>query len=227
MESAGLYNQNLLVTTINSRFTSKISLQGSYSLADAHSNTDGLGTFPANQYSLAGEYGPAANDIRNRGSLGGSITSKWGLVWNPLIIIQSGAPFNITTSQDIYNDTVLSARPGFATSAGQPGVIATSYGLFDPDPVPGEVIVPRNYGRGPGLFIVNLRLARTFIYRERFKLTLSVSSRNLLNHLNPGPIIGNINSPLFGQSNQLGGGFGAYSDGANNRRLEFQARFAF
>jgi TonB dependent receptor len=227
MESAGLYNQNLLVTNINSRLTPKISLQASYSFAYARSNTDGLNTFPANQYSMAGEYGPAANDIRNRASLGGSITSKWGLVWNPLIILQSGAPFNITTSQDIYNDTVLTARPGFATNPNQPGVIATSYGLFDPDPVPGEIIVPRNYGRGPGLFIVNLRLARTFTYREHAKLTLSISSRNLLNHLNPGPIIGNINSPLFGQSNQLGGGFGAYSDGANNRRLEFQARFAF
>jgi len=227
MESAGLYNQNLLITNINSRLTPKTSLFGSYSLAYARSNTDGLNTFPANQYSMAGEYGPASNDVRNRMSLGGSITSKWGLVWNPFVILQSGAPFNIITSQDVYNDTVLTARPGFATNPNQPGVIATSHGLFDPDPVAGETIVPRNYGRGPGLFTVNLRLARAFIYREHMKLTLSVSSRNLLNHLNPGPIVGNINSPLFGQSNQLGGGFGAYSDGANNRRLEFQARFAF
>ena len=102
----------MLLTNINSRLTPKISLLASYSLAYARSNTDGLNTFPANQYSMAGEYGPAANDIRNRASLGGSITSKWGLVWNPLIILQSGAPFNITTSQDIYNDTVLTARPG-------------------------------------------------------------------------------------------------------------------
>jgi hypothetical protein len=227
MESAGLYNGNLLVTNINSRLTPKTSLFGSYSLAYARSNTDGLNTFPANQYSMAGEYGPASNDVRNRMSLGGSIASKGGLVWNPFVILQSGAPFNIITSQDVYNDTVLTARPGFATNPNQPGVIATSYGLFDPDPVAGETIVPRNYGRGPGLFTVNLRLARTFIFREHLKLTLSASSRNLLNHLNPGPIVGNINSPLFGQSNQLGGGFGAYSDGANNRRMEFQARFAF
>jgi hypothetical protein len=227
MESGGLYNGNLLVTNFNSRLTPKTSLFGSYSLAYARSNTDGLNTFPANQYSMAGEYGPAVNDVRNRMSLGGSITSKGGLVWNPFVILQSGAPFNIITSQDVYNDTVLTARPGFATNPNQPGVIATSYGLFDPDPVAGETIVPRNYGRGPGLFTVNLRLARTFIFREHLKLTLSASSRNLLNHLNPGPIVGNINSPLFGQSNQLGGGFGAYSDGANNRRMEFQARFAF
>ena len=227
MESAGLYNQNLLVTTINSRLTRKISLSGSYSFGYAMSNTDGLGTFPANQYSMAGEYGPASTDVRNRLSMGGSITTMFGLVWNPLVILQSGAPFNITTSQDIYGDTVLTARPGFATNPNQPGVIATSYGLFDPDPTPGEALVPRNYGRGPGLFTVNLRVARTFTYREHLKLTLSVSSRNLLNHLNPGPIIGTLNSPLFGESNQLGGGFGAYSDGANNRRLEVQARFAF
>jgi hypothetical protein len=217
----------MLLTNLNSRLTQKISLFGNYTLAYARSNTDGLNTFPANQYSMAGEYGPAANDVRNRASMGGTITSKFGLLWNPFIILQSGAPFNITTSQDIYNDTVLTARPGFATNPNQPGVIATSYGLFDPDPAPGEILVPRNYGRGPGQFVVNLRLARTFTYHEHEKLTLSVSARNLMNHLNPGPIIGNINSPLFGQSNQLAGGNGAYADSANNRRLEFQARFSF
>jgi len=227
MESAGLYNQNLLLTNVNSHLTPKISLFGTYSLSYVRSNTDGLNTFPANQYSMAGEYGPAANDVRNRASLGGTIASKFGLLWNPFVILQSGAPFNIITSQDIYNDTVLTARPGFATNPNQPGVIATSYGLFDPDPAPGEKLVPRNYGRGPGLFTVNLRLARSFVIREHEKLTLSISARNLLNHLNPGPIIGNVNSPLFGESNQIGGGNGAYADGANNRRLEFQARFAF
>ena len=227
MESAGLYNQNLLLTNLNSRLTPRISLFGTYSLAYVRSNTDGLNTFPANQYSMNGEYGPASNDVRNRASLGGSLNSIFGLLWNPFIIVQSGAPFNITTSQDLYNDTVLTARPGFAASPDQPGVIATRYGLFDPAPAPGEKIVPRNYGRGPGQFLVNLRVARTFTFRERQKLTFSVSARNMLNHLNQGPIIGNINSPLFGESNQIGGGNGAYADGANNRRLEFQARFAF
>jgi hypothetical protein len=67
------------------------------------------------------------------------------------------------------------ARPGFATDPNQPGVIATSYGLFDPDPTPGEKIVPRNCGRGPGEFAVNLRLSRTFAYREHKNITLSVS----------------------------------------------------
>jgi len=62
---------------------------------------------------------------------------------------------------------------------------------------------------------------------RRYNLTVSISARNIFNHDNPGPIIGNINSPLFGQANSLAGGFGAFAESANNRRLELQARFTF
>ena len=64
---------------------------------------------------------------------------------------------------------------------------------------------------------------------RRYNLTISMSIRNLLNHNNPGPIIGNITSPLFGRANQIAGapnGEGFYET-ANNRRLESQIRFTF
>jgi hypothetical protein len=56
-----------------------------------------------------------------------------------------------------------------------------------------------------------------------------LSIRNLLNHTNPGPIIGNITSPLFGQANQMAGNQNGegFSENANNRRLELQMRLAF
>jgi hypothetical protein len=58
-----------------------------------------------------------------------------------------------------------------------------------------------------------------------------MSIRNVLNHTNPGPIIGNITSPLFGQANQSAGsstlGGTGFSEAANNRRLELQTRFTF
>ena len=54
-----------------------------------------------------------------------------------------------------------------------------------------------------------------------------MSVRNLLNHTNPGPIIGNITSPLFGQANQPSGGGFVFSEAANNRRLELQLRLTF
>ena len=60
-------------------------------------------------------------------------------------------------------------------------------------------------------------------------MIVGMSARNLLNHTNPGPIVGDITSPLFGFSNQTnvtpnGEGF---SESANNRRLELQIRLTF
>ena len=228
MESAGLYNQNLLLTNINSRLTPKISLLASYSLAYARSNTDGLNTFPANQYSMAGEYGPAANDIRNRASLGGSITSKLGLVWNPF------------DHSAIGRAVQHHHQPGYLQRYGS----HRAAGIRDQSKPAGRdcdvvraVRSRSGAGRddraaklwtGPGtVHCEPTSGAHLHPPRARQAHALRSSARNLLNHLNPGPIIGNINSPLFGQSNQMGGGFGAYADGANNRRLEFQARFAF
>jgi hypothetical protein len=208
------------------------------------SNTDGLATFPSNPYNFAGEYGPAATDVRHRVSAGGSIES-WGKIrWSPLINLDSGPPFDITAGQDLYADTLFNARPGFATNPGKPGVIATPYGLLDPNPTPGEAVVPRNYGRGPGSILVNLRIARAFAFGplraqadnkapadHRYGLNVSLAVRNMINHTNPGPIIGNITSPLFGQANQPAGantlGGTGFSESANNRRLEFQTRLTF
>jgi hypothetical protein len=213
---------------------------------------------------MAGEYGPASSDIHHQVTFGGSIATKWGLRFNPLFIADSGPPFDITVGHDFFGDTLFNARPGIASDPNRPGVVLTQYGFLDPKPTPGETIVPRNYGRGPGTVMLNLRVSKTFAFGpagegtvstgggrrrqtgpfeiggpqggtsstgHRYNLTISLSMRNLINHNNPGPIIGNIESPLFGRANQpygLGslGGTG-FSESADNRRLELQTRFTF
>ncbi len=257
MESSGLYNQNQLITNVNSRLNNNVSLFGYYTLNRAMSNTDGLSTFPGSPYTMAGEYGPAATDIRHRAFIGGSLNTKWNVRLSPFIVVQSGAPYDITIGQDIYGDTLFTARPGIPTDLSKPGLIDTKYGWLDPNPTPGEQILPRNSGRGPGLISVNMRLGKTIGFgpeREgagapgavgaghnsgyhsifsdiptsrRYNLTISLSARNLLNHVNEGPIIGQITSPLFGEANQVAGGYGAFAETANNRRLELQMRFTF
>jgi hypothetical protein len=68
---------------------------------------------------------------------------------------------------------------------------------------------------------------------RRFNLTFSANARNLFNDVNLGPRIGTIGSPLFGQSNSIGGLFGGGPGGpgggtqAANRRIDFQAVFTF
>ena len=162
MESAGVYNQNQLIVNVNTKVNKNVSLNGSYMVNKAMSNTDGLGTFPANQYSLDGEYGPASTDVRHRATLAGSVNSRWNVRVSPLLVLQSGAPFDITSGQDFYGTTLFNSRPGMATDAARPGVVRTAYGLLDPNPAAGETILPRNYGRGPGLVRMNLRVAKTF-----------------------------------------------------------------
>jgi hypothetical protein len=184
-------------------------------------------------------------------------------------VVQTGAPFDITAGSDLYGTTLFNGRPGIATDPAKPGLIQTSYGLLDPNPTPGEPLVPRNYGRGPGQVSMNLRLAKVIGFGKekgsgggdprpaasaapgmtaqaaggggigrvigtpttahRYNLSIGLSIRNLLNHTNAGPIIGNITSPLFGFANQVAGGANGegFYETANNRRLESQIRFTF
>lgn len=281
--SSGLYNQNELIVNVNSRINQAVSLFGSYVYNRALSNTDysppprntdfnpaisfgalGVGSFPANPYSMTGEYGPASTDIRNQGTFGGSIATKWGFSFNPLVILESGAPFNITAGQDLYGDTLFNGRPGITVDPTRPGLVQTKYGLLDPNPIPGEAILPRNFGRGPGLVMANLRVMKTFAFGpsgetvapatggrrpptgpfntggaaggssstgHRFVLSVSMAIRNIVNRDNPGAIIGNVTSPLFGRANQPYGagslGGTGFSESADNRRLELQVRLRF
>jgi hypothetical protein len=271
MESSGIYNQNQVIANVNSKLNAGLSLFGFYVYNHARSNTDGVGTFPANPYNFAGEYGPASTDVHHRFTVGGSITLRWAVRISPFVVAQSGAPFDITSGSDLYGTTLFNGRPGIATDPAKPGLIQTAYGLLDPNPAAGERLLGRNYGRGPGQFNVNLRIAKTIgLGRERggsadsrpaavgqsagqsatlaaaggrglggligsasttrrFNLSIGVSVRNLLNHTNPGPIVGNITSPYFGFANQVAGGQNGegFYETANNRRLESQIKFTF
>jgi len=60
---------------------------------------------------------------------------------------------------------------------------------------------------------------------RRYNLTFTVAARNVLNHPNLAMPVGNLNSPLFGQSNALMGP--PFSSGSANRRIDLQMLFNF
>jgi hypothetical protein len=60
---------------------------------------------------------------------------------------------------------------------------------------------------------------------RRYDLTLGLSALNVLNHVNLALPIGNISSPLFGESNALAGE--PYSSSAANRTIHLQATLRF
>jgi hypothetical protein len=168
-ESDGILNQNQLITNINSRINSNISLFGYYTYGRAFSNTDTQATFPANPYNLQQEYGRSAFDIRHKVFFGGSILMKYGVQLSPFMIFNSGRPFNITIGRDLNGDLSFTDRPSLApaSSCGQQGIVCTAFGDFNLNPAPGAAIIPRNYGNGPSYFSLNLRLAKTWGFGER------------------------------------------------------------
>jgi hypothetical protein len=78
-------------------------------------------------------------------------------------------------------------------------------------------------GRGGGLFG-----GGGATINRRYSLTFTANARNVFNDVNLGPRQGLIGSPLFGQSNSIGGLFGGGGGTqASNRRIDFQVVFTF
>jgi hypothetical protein len=159
-ESTGTMRQHQLITNFNTRFNRRISLFGFYMLNQAKSDTDGVGSFPSDTYNLATEWGSSSFDVRHRVFTGGSITIPGRVMFSPFVTASSGQPFNITLGNDLNHDGILNERPAFCTSGAT--CVQTAWGSFDVNPTASSTIIPRNYGRGPGQFSVNMRLARTW-----------------------------------------------------------------
>jgi hypothetical protein len=165
-ESAGLFNQNQLITNFNLRMGAKLMLFGVYTLGYAHGNT----TSPMNPYDVAQDYGRAAFDVRHRAFVGGNWNLPHGFSISPFVVANSGPPFNITLGQDLYGTGMFNARPAFAgPNTPVSNILKTSWGTFDTSgsPAAGETIIPPYYGTGPNQFTANLRLGKTFGFGKK------------------------------------------------------------
>ena len=294
-EASGQFNQRQFFIGFNSRLSRTFQFSGNYFISKTTNDTDGQGgsLFPMNSYDTSGEFGRGSFDIRHRFTLFGTINLPWWkIVMSPFIVANSGPPFNIITGQDLNLDRQVNERPSFAAPNAPCSEIirCTRFGAFNLQPLPGEPIIPRNFGKSPGSFVVNLRISRAFAFgtiggsnaarpqgqaaaaagggadgakrpvggpggpmiagggggvkavgpqgggaappsEKRYNLNVSISFQNLLNHVNLGTPVGNLSSPSFGESTNLGGSFGGFggggSTGAGNRRIYAQVRLNF
>ncbi len=172
-EASGQFNQRQFFVGFNSRFSRTFQLNGNYSFSKSTNDTDGQGgqVFPMNSYDLTGEFGRSSFDIRHRFTVFGTINLPWWkVVLNPFVVANTGPGFNITTGEDRNLDRQYNERPSFAAANANcdaPNIRCTRFGNFNLTPLPGEKIVPRNYGQAPGSFVVNLRISRTFAFIDK------------------------------------------------------------
>lgn len=161
-ESTGFLNQQQVITNFRTQLNDKITLFGNYRLSFSKSDADGAGSFPAYSYDLSGEWGRSALDIRHNVFVGGSMTLPLGINLRPFINASSGRPFNITTGIDTNGDTRFTERPTFGQLASRCSVLGLTTSFCDVSGGNTNSIIPRNYGRGPTFFNVNLNVSRTF-----------------------------------------------------------------
>jgi hypothetical protein len=223
--SAGVYRSNRLTATVLFHLGERLGLFGSYTLRFDKNDAELNGTFPSNQYNLGVDYARSLGDIRHTATLGGSAGLPYGIHTSAYLRALSGAPFNIVVGQDLNGDTQFNDRPAFATDLTRPSVVLTRFGAFDTSPIPGQTIIPRNYGQGPGQFLVNLTFGKSLAVgpvlqpagnpaakpaartpaQRKYTLDLVVEAENLLNHPNLAPPVGTLGSPLFGRSTAVTG----------------------
>ncbi|MFZ3213934.1 MAG: carboxypeptidase regulatory-like domain-containing protein [Terriglobales bacterium] len=183
--SEGIFRQNQLITNFRVNAGAKLSLFGFYTLnyanSDLGSGASSAGTgvagftsggslsnpmFISDQSDPMTDYGRAAFDVRHKAVLGGTVGLPKGFRLNPFMIVSSGTPYNVTVPQDLNGDSIFNDRPGFVSTATcspvtklPSGNFCTPLGTFNPAGT--GPILPINYGSGPTLFTMNVRLSKT------------------------------------------------------------------
>jgi hypothetical protein len=238
------------------RFSHGIQGMGSYTWShtlDVTTDSNGGGA-PMNPYWWKGDYGNANWDLRHRfvGTfvydipffattnplVKGAFT---GWQANGIITIQSGAPFNVTTSSDTANTASSGTyRPNLVHAAtencGRGHLIgcvdATAFTLQNLYPINPTGFAYGNAGRnllhGPGMEVVNFSLFKNFPIKERLKFQFRFESFAFFNHTNfgnPGggaPGVGANSATTFGTSS-----FGNITTASGNRNIQFGAKLFF
>ena len=162
MQSAGTNIGNGVSLNYRGRYNRYFSGFGQYTWSKWESNTDGISWFPENQFDPNGEWSRASWDQRQRFGFYGMFNPESPLNIAVGLFLNTGKPWSILTGDDNYGTSLFNARPDG---------------------------VARNSEDGPGSADLDLRWGYDFKLRPKEAdkspaLGLSVSSFNVLNHVN-------------------------------------------
>ncbi|RZU41733.1 TonB-dependent receptor [Edaphobacter modestus] len=181
-----------LVGQISHRFSNHFSFNANYTWSHAldygvNNQTATTANNLLDPQDLRAEYGNAISNVPNRLVINSVLTSPWKKTgwmayltndWelSPSYALQSGLPYNMTTSGTI--SAGFNGTPGGANLSGIGGGINGSNGTFR---VPG---IARNSFSQPKTNVLDLRISKRFSITERAKLELLGETFNLANHQN-------------------------------------------
>jgi Carboxypeptidase regulatory-like domain/TonB dependent receptor len=177
IESRGRQVGNAIDLTLQGDAGRWFSGLAQYTFSHTNNDTGGVMWFPANQYSMAGEYGRADFDQRHRFNLLGTINQDHWLNLGIAAKLYSGMPYTETSGNDTFNTGMLNARP-----AG----------------------VNRNTLQTAGNSELDLRWSRDLALRPKKSdktpvFSMAIDAFNITNRTNYTAYVGNVQSAFFGQ----------------------------
>jgi Carboxypeptidase regulatory-like domain len=227
-DTANSSNYNALQITAKKRFSTGLSFNINYAWARnmGWGTSDLLleGAPQDNDLHAGGEYGRTPYDLRHsfiasvlyelpfaRWAGNGHFVKETVGGWqiSSVITAQTGLPLNITENSN-YSDSRPDYIGGNAVLSNYDNTrLYLNPAAFQLVPLlNGNPIQPGNIGRdavpGPGLWTVDLSLAKNFTITERSRFQIRADAFNSLNHPNPSNIVTNLSQGSFGTINTLG-----------------------
>ncbi len=161
-QSGGFYKENQVMVTARAMYKAAMFFT-SYTYSNAQGDTSGVGTVPSVSSDPGLDYGRTSFDIANRFVLLGSFDLPWKISASPMVVANSGTPYNITAGSDLTGDNQFNGRPAYAANCDETGAVDTAqFGCLDTEPWlnSGEKIIPYGLGTGPSNIAMNMRLSK-------------------------------------------------------------------
>jgi hypothetical protein len=219
IESSGHSTAQMLAVGLRANLNPKVTINGGYTMSFAEGDTDSLTSprfvvnsigFPAYSYDLSNEIAPSAFNARHSLFLVGSVGLPFGFRLNSIIVASSGRRFNITSGSDRNYDALFFERPTFAELATRCQVLGLTNSFCDISGEDPNAIIPRNYGKGPGSFNVNMNLSKTFGFGGEKRSAVATTDPNQQGNQTAGNKTGNRRG---GNRRGAGGGGAARGGG--------------
>lgn len=164
-QSGGFYKEHQIMATIRANYRF-FSFMTNYTYSDAKGDTSGVGSVPSVSSDPGLDYGRTTFDVANRFMVFGNVMLPWKISASPMVMANSGTPYDVTIGTDLTGNNQFNARPTYADSAdcasgNTAQYQSTPFGCLDKNPVgTAEKIIPYGVATGPSNVSVNMRLSK-------------------------------------------------------------------
>jgi hypothetical protein len=200
LEGTGYSDYDGLLVSAKARLRNRGVVQLAYTLSAYKTTTEAENALPQqDDFNVDDSYGYGNFDQRHRAVISGYATLPFDIQVGGVLAARSALPFNITTGRDNNRNTNVNDRPDLAPGASVETSDMTDRTQFvDPGTRAGNL--PRNAGRGPAFWQLDLRLAKR-VRLGRASVEGLIEAFNVTNHVNFNSPVGNLASALFGRPN--------------------------